>query len=408
MRTRPSKPWSMLWLESVVQASQPMLRDPGRDLGRRREDRVAREVLVVRCANGTSSWQIARSALCTIGLIAANIGSKSKRSLPARRRRPRARSPIRCCARAGRRSSARCPAVPLSVRSRSCRGRASGSGGTAAGGSAGGRRRVVDEVTVIASRASGGRARRPGAGDRKTSHRAGPGHAAEHSVTGCVSPTRPPSGCAARLRRVERIVAWPPVKCPRPVGARRRAGGAGGDDARSEPPLDVLVVGGGVVGTGAALDAVTRGLTVGLLEQRDLASGTSVAVEQADPRRPALPGDVRLRRWSARRWRSAACCSPGSRRTWSGRCRSSTRCTAPSSGPTSAPGSRCTTRWRWPASTTWACPSTSTCSASRSPGSRPTCAPTQLHRRDPLLRLPGRRRAAGGDPRPHRRPPRRP
>jgi glycerol-3-phosphate dehydrogenase len=40
-------------------------------------------------------------------------------------------------------------------------------------------------------------------------------------------------------------------------------------------PLDVLVVGGGIVGTGAALDAVTRGLTVGLLEQRDLASGTS-------------------------------------------------------------------------------------------------------------------------------------
>jgi glycerol-3-phosphate dehydrogenase len=40
-------------------------------------------------------------------------------------------------------------------------------------------------------------------------------------------------------------------------------------------PLDVLVVGGGVVGTGTALDAVTRGLSVGLLEQRDLASGTS-------------------------------------------------------------------------------------------------------------------------------------
>ena len=39
--------------------------------------------------------------------------------------------------------------------------------------------------------------------------------------------------------------------------------------------LDVLVVGGGVVGTGTALDAVTRGLTVGLMEQRDLASGTS-------------------------------------------------------------------------------------------------------------------------------------
>lgn len=39
--------------------------------------------------------------------------------------------------------------------------------------------------------------------------------------------------------------------------------------------LDVLVVGGGIVGAGAALDAVTRGLRVGLLEQRDLASGTS-------------------------------------------------------------------------------------------------------------------------------------
>jgi glycerol-3-phosphate dehydrogenase len=43
----------------------------------------------------------------------------------------------------------------------------------------------------------------------------------------------------------------------------------------SDEPLDVLVVGGGVVGTGSALDAVSRGLSVGLLEQRDLASGTS-------------------------------------------------------------------------------------------------------------------------------------
>lgn len=42
-----------------------------------------------------------------------------------------------------------------------------------------------------------------------------------------------------------------------------------------EGELDVLVVGGGVVGAGTALDAVTRGLNTGLLEQRDLASGTS-------------------------------------------------------------------------------------------------------------------------------------
>ena len=37
----------------------------------------------------------------------------------------------------------------------------------------------------------------------------------------------------------------------------------------------VLVVGGGVVGAGVALDAVTRGLSVGLVEARDFGSGTS-------------------------------------------------------------------------------------------------------------------------------------
>ncbi|MGN6334004.1 MAG: glycerol-3-phosphate dehydrogenase/oxidase [Motilibacteraceae bacterium] len=39
--------------------------------------------------------------------------------------------------------------------------------------------------------------------------------------------------------------------------------------------LDVLVVGGGVVGAGSALDAATRGLDVALVEARDWASGTS-------------------------------------------------------------------------------------------------------------------------------------
>tara|TARA_B100000519_G_scaffold202976_1_gene223347 strand:- start:23013 stop:24737 length:1725 start_codon:yes stop_codon:yes gene_type:complete len=39
--------------------------------------------------------------------------------------------------------------------------------------------------------------------------------------------------------------------------------------------LDVLVIGGGIVGAGAALDAVTRGLRTGMLEARDWASGTS-------------------------------------------------------------------------------------------------------------------------------------
>ena len=39
--------------------------------------------------------------------------------------------------------------------------------------------------------------------------------------------------------------------------------------------LDVLVVGGGIVGAGTALDAVTRGLSVGIVEAQDWASGTS-------------------------------------------------------------------------------------------------------------------------------------
>lgn len=42
-----------------------------------------------------------------------------------------------------------------------------------------------------------------------------------------------------------------------------------------EEELDVLVIGGGVVGAGCALDAVTRGLKVGLVEARDYAAGTS-------------------------------------------------------------------------------------------------------------------------------------
>jgi glycerol-3-phosphate dehydrogenase len=55
-----------------------------------------------------------------------------------------------------------------------------------------------------------------------------------------------------------------------PLEDRRRALAALVDG-----PLDVLVVGGGIVGSGAALDAATRGLRVGLVERDDLAVGTS-------------------------------------------------------------------------------------------------------------------------------------
>src|SRR5947208_10882036 len=40
-------------------------------------------------------------------------------------------------------------------------------------------------------------------------------------------------------------------------------------------PLDLLIVGGGIVGSGIARDAAMRGLRVGLIEQHDFAFGTS-------------------------------------------------------------------------------------------------------------------------------------
>ena len=45
--------------------------------------------------------------------------------------------------------------------------------------------------------------------------------------------------------------------------------------ALADERFDVLIVGGGVVGAGALLDATSRGLKAALVEQRDIASGTS-------------------------------------------------------------------------------------------------------------------------------------
>src|SRR5262249_35714182 len=43
----------------------------------------------------------------------------------------------------------------------------------------------------------------------------------------------------------------------------------------AEQQFDVLVIGGGVTGAGVALDAVSRGYRVALVEKIDFASGTS-------------------------------------------------------------------------------------------------------------------------------------
>ena len=57
-----------------------------------------------------------------------------------------------------------------------------------------------------------------------------------------------------------------------PLGAQYRLAALG---QMAEEEFDVLVVGGGVTGAGAALDAVSRGLSVALVEARDWAAGTS-------------------------------------------------------------------------------------------------------------------------------------
>ena len=111
--------------------------------------------------------------------------------------------------------------------------------------------------------------------------------------------------------------------------------------------LDILVIGGGVIGAGAALDAATRGLTVGLVEARDCASGTSSRssklihgglryLEQLDF------GLVR----EALRERGAAAAT-GSRRTW---CRP-----VPFLYPLHAPGlgARLRRRRAWCSTTRW-------------------------------------------------------
>jgi glycerol-3-phosphate dehydrogenase len=63
-----------------------------------------------------------------------------------------------------------------------------------------------------------------------------------------------------------------PVTRSNKLGPAERAAAVAALGAKE---LDILVIGGGIVGTGAALDAATRGLRVGLVEQRDWSSGTS-------------------------------------------------------------------------------------------------------------------------------------
>ena len=66
-----------------------------------------------------------------------------------------------------------------------------------------------------------------------------------------------------------------PVSQQLPASLDRRRRARELDALASGSGVDVLVVGGGVTGVGVALDAVSRGLTVALVEAHDLAFGTS-------------------------------------------------------------------------------------------------------------------------------------
>ena len=97
-------------------------------------------------------------------------------------------------------------------------------------------------------------------------------------------------GYARWKKAVERTLDWVDVDCMRTSIAQHDGRTRGlpmrpvalspqaretALEAMASTELDVLVVGGGVVGAGSALDAATRGLSVGLVEARDFASGTS-------------------------------------------------------------------------------------------------------------------------------------
>lgn len=57
--------------------------------------------------------------------------------------------------------------------------------------------------------------------------------------------------------------------------AKSFLGGSSATEKAEEEPYDLLVIGGGATGAGIALDAVTRGLKVALVERDDFSSGTS-------------------------------------------------------------------------------------------------------------------------------------
>jgi glycerol-3-phosphate dehydrogenase len=77
----------------------------------------------------------------------------------------------------------------------------------------------------------------------------------------------------ADLKRSGGVVAQAADKAKKWLGGG--AAPSNESEHADEEPYDLLIVGGGATGTGIALDAVTRGLKVALVERDDFSSGTS-------------------------------------------------------------------------------------------------------------------------------------
>ncbi|RRO98965.1 glycerol-3-phosphate dehydrogenase/oxidase [Corynebacterium bovis] len=115
---------------------------------------------------------------------------------------------------------------------------------------------------------------RAGTADRAAPHAAGrtTGHAAPHASA------TPRPGTADRTAHHASATGRFSATAARLTAARRAADLAAlrdASDAGRPAHYDVVVVGAGVTGCGVALDAVTRGLTVLLVDAHDLAFGTS-------------------------------------------------------------------------------------------------------------------------------------
>ena len=75
----------------------------------------------------------------------------------------------------------------------------------------------------------------------------------------------------AQLKRSAGVVSQVAEKARKWIGG----GSSTSADKVEEEPYDLLVIGGGATGAGIALDAVTRGLKVALVEGDDFSRGTS-------------------------------------------------------------------------------------------------------------------------------------